>query len=51
MYLFFVNTAMGRRMAEIEHMWNGRYSSGEPHATRLYTIATMPDRDMTSMHR
>jgi hypothetical protein len=43
--LFFVNTANGKTSAFNEQRWNGKYSIGEPHDTKLKMIARMPEKE------
>ena len=45
MRLFRVNTATGKIIALSEQRWNGKYSKGVPHLTRLKMIAAMPEKD------
>ena len=43
--LLFVNTANGKTSAFNEQRWNGKYSIGEPHDTKLKMIARMPEKE------
>ena len=44
-FLFCVKTAKGNMSALMEHMCKGKYSKGDPHATKLKVIAPIPLSD------